>query len=49
MFSSSSHLQINGDKFVNIGRYFNLEAGQAGNLDDVLTGVDFSLGQDSSR
>jgi hypothetical protein len=50
MFTNSSHLDITGGNFVNIGRDFNFEAGQAAeNLSDVLKGLDFGLGRDSGR
>jgi hypothetical protein len=50
MFTSSSHVQITGGNFVNVGGDFNLQSDhQPGSVDQVMTEVDFNLGQDSER
>ena len=50
MFANSSHVQITGGHFINVGRDFNFESMQAArNLSDVLPALDFGLGQNSGR
>ncbi|KAF7341265.1 hypothetical protein MVEN_01862500 [Mycena venus] len=52
IFSSTSHVQITGGNFVDIGGDFNLESIQppgSVDIDGVLTGLEFGVGEDSGR
>jgi hypothetical protein len=50
IFSSTSHVQINGGNFIEMGRDFNLQSIQPpGSVDEVLTGLEFRVRQDSRR
>jgi hypothetical protein len=45
MFSNSSDVQITGGNFINVGRDFNFETGQAaGDWPNTLTQLDFGVG-----
>ncbi|KAJ7225205.1 hypothetical protein C8J57DRAFT_1535464 [Mycena rebaudengoi] len=48
IFSSTSHVHINGGSFIEIGRDFNLQSIQPpGSVDEVLTGPESRVSQDS--
>lgn len=50
IFTSSSHVQITGGNFIEVGRDFNVEATQplvTGNVDDSVRGLDFDLARAS--
>jgi hypothetical protein len=50
IFSSTSHVQINGGSFIGIGRDFNLQSIQPpGSVDEVFTGPESRVSQDSRR
>jgi hypothetical protein len=50
IFSSTSHVQINGGTFIETQRDFNLHSIRpSGNVAEALTGLEFSLGDDCGR
>jgi hypothetical protein len=52
IFNSSSHVQINGGNFIEVGGDYNLQSIQPPtppDADRVLTGPEFHVGQDLNR
>jgi hypothetical protein len=50
MFSSTSHVHITGGNFIDVGGDFNLQTIQPQrSVDDVLTGLEFHVGQDQPQ
>lgn len=50
IFSTTSHVQITSGNFIEIGGDFNLQSFQPpGSVNEVLTGLNFSLDQNSGR